>query len=71
VSFVRAFMAEFDRLFPPPEKVVHVLVHGYPLCAFDLSHPSRWPEGHSWVSYYDVVKATCRQCLAKWEEGKS
>lgn len=51
--------------FPKPEKVVHVLCEGFPLCdKFAGLMPGQWPEGHVWT-YLDGVEATCPECVAR------
>ena len=38
---------------------VHLVQYGLVACAMEMP-PSRWPEGHSWVS--DLKQVTCEEC---------
>ena len=46
-----------------PEKPVHILWHGLPMCGFSNALPCDWPKGHTWV-HRGVPWATCEDCLA-------
>jgi hypothetical protein len=43
---------------------VHILFHGFPLCAFTLMLPVDWPEGNKWV-YNGDPAANCPGCLER------
>src|SRR5262245_30136094 len=45
-------------------QTIHILRHGYPLCAFSDEVPRDWQEGHKWVGLEDRVMANCARCLA-------
>jgi hypothetical protein len=46
------------------ETVVHILHHGWPLCAFSKEQPGAWPQGHKWVRLEAKEDATCSGCLS-------
>lgn len=52
----------------PP--VVHVLLHGYPVCGFSHAVPRDWPAGHAWVGLprgsMSTGEATCAECKRRW-----
>ena len=45
---------------------VHILFEGFALCGFSREVPAKWPEGHRWVGYLELVRhpesATCVAC---------
>lgn len=47
----------------PPERLVHILLHGRTLCGYPTGFPSDWPEG-VYCSIHEAPKqATCQDCL--------
>lgn len=42
--------------------VVHILVHGQPVCGFSYELPCNWPIGHKWVRAEEHSDATCNTC---------
>ncbi len=53
---------------PHDFRIVHVLLHGLPLCHFSRKVPGHWPSGHVWASFdayrTGTEKVTCLACLA-------
>lgn len=33
---------------------IHILLHGYPMCGFDMRVPRDWPDGHAWIRREDL-----------------
>lgn len=58
----RAVLAE-RAMAALPQRPVHVLRHGHPLCYFVGSVPAGWPQGHTWVGMEERGKATCATCI--------
>jgi hypothetical protein len=50
--------------------VVHILLHGFPLCQFTAAVPREWPRDHKWVGVDDVADATCPGCLKAVEDAR-
>jgi len=48
-----------DRL---AAEVVHVLVHGLPMCGFTRDVPRDWPGGHVWTRAGSGECISCSQC---------
>ena len=46
-----------------PERVVHILLAGWPLCGFSRELPSGWPKGHLWVPVSESAEANCPGCV--------
>lgn len=43
--------------------MIHILHYGLPRCRFSSDLPVHWPEGHRWVGFDDMCKATCPACI--------
>ncbi|OGY99349.1 MAG: hypothetical protein A3B13_02950 [Candidatus Liptonbacteria bacterium RIFCSPLOWO2_01_FULL_45_15] len=42
--------------------MIHGIQSGLPLCGFSHDVPKNWPNGHTFVLFYDVENMTCSSC---------